>query len=116
MPAGAPTKYTDDMPDKIIAAMESGKSVVRFARDIRVHFDTIYEWAKVHPEFSEAFKKAKSYCEAHWEEWLVNNLENKQVNASLVKLYMTNRFGWADKKESHVVETIKQEDALKELE
>lgn len=114
--SGQPTKYTDDMPAKLIAAMESGKSATRFARDIRVHKDTLYEWAKVHPEFSDAFKKAKDYCEAHWEEWLVNNLDNKNVNAGLVKLFMTNRFGWTDKKETHVTATIKQEDALKELE
>jgi hypothetical protein len=116
MPGGQPTKYTADMPDKLIAAMESGKSAVRFAKDVRVHVDTLYEWAKVHPEFSDAFRKARGYCEAHWEEWLVNNLENKNVNSGLVKLFMSNRFGWTEKKESHVTAVVKQEDALKELE
>lgn len=99
-PGGRPTKYTNEMPGKILEAMTDGLSVVRFARQIGVHIDTIYEWAKVHPEFSEHFGRAKINCEAYWEDWLINNLCNKTVNGVLVKLFMTNRFGWSDKKET----------------
>ena len=32
----------------------------RFAHEIGVHYDTLREWVKVHPEFSEAWKRAKA--------------------------------------------------------
>lgn len=30
--------------------------------------DTLYEWSKVHPEFSGALKRAKEYSQAWWED------------------------------------------------
>src|SRR5689334_24184 len=102
-PVGRPTKYTDEMPAKILEFMGKGRSVERFASSIGVHKDTLYEWVKVHPEFSVAFKLAKQDCEVFWEDWLVNNFIQKKgqtVNSNLVKLFMTNRFGWTEKKET----------------
>lgn|SRR5574338_233963 len=112
---GRPTKYTSEMPAKLIEAMFEGKSVLRFCRDIRVDKDTFYEWVKVHPEFSAAFRQGKTDCEAFWEDWLVEHLGDKNVNGSLVRLFMTNRFGWSDKKDISNTLQMKPEDALKEL-
>lgn len=96
-PGGRPTLYREEYCDKLIAAMYEGKSVERFCRDIRVCKDTFYEWVKKHTLFADAFKLGRTDCEAYWEEWLVNRLESKDVNSNLVKLFMTNRFGWGDK-------------------
>src|SRR5579872_2600981 len=98
-PGGRPTKYTDEMPELLYNAMKAGKSVVRFCSDQDISNDTFYEWLKVHKEFSEAFAVSKMKCEAHWEEWLIENMRNKDCNSVLIKMFFTNRFGWSDKKE-----------------
>lgn len=35
-------------------------SIRKFAKSIGVHFDTIYEWVKVHKEFSDSFTHAQA--------------------------------------------------------
>lgn len=98
-PGGRPTKYHDGMPQILIDAMQAGKSVTRFCADQDISKPTFYKWVDEIEEFSYAFSRAKEKCESHWEDWLINHLEDKNVNAGLVKMYFTNRFGWADKQE-----------------
>lgn len=85
MPAGRPTKYTEEMPKKLLEFFDrplfeiiktkqliKGRLVEvdervparlptleRFAFEAGVHYDTLNEWSKVHPEFSEAYSTAK---------------------------------------------------------
>lgn len=106
---GRPTKYHDQMPERLACAMLQGKSVVRFCRDENIHPDSFYEWVKVHPEFSEAFGKGKKDCEAYWEDWLVENFNAEKVNSALVKLFFANRFDWHDKTESKAEVKVTQE-------
>lgn len=74
---GRPTKYRESYCDEIISFFDedpftasednNGKpaynacrlpTLERFAHNIGVHVDTLYEWASVHPVFSEAKKRA----------------------------------------------------------
>ena len=96
---GRPTKYTKEMPQKIYDYLAQGHSLTQFAVSIGVHKDTVYEWVKEHPEFSDAFARAKQASQAHWERELVSMMYDRNVNAPLVKMYFANRFGWSDKKE-----------------
>jgi hypothetical protein len=62
---GAPTKYQKDFhPQNFIELSNKGKCLAQIARAWNVHRDTIYEWAKKHPKFSDAIKKGKELCEA----------------------------------------------------
>ena len=112
---GAPSKYNDAIPALLAEAMHNGLSVERFCRNIRISKDTFYNWLKIHQDLSDAFHMGKNDCEAFWEDWLVNNLDNKNANAGLVKMFFTNRFGWSDKKETSNTVIVKHEDALKDL-
>jgi len=116
MAAGRPSKYRIEFIAELAAAMFIGKSVTRFCRDIRISKQCFYEWVKLHKDFGDAFEQGKDDCEAFWEDWLVENLANKDVNSTLVKLFMANRFGWSDKSESKHNVSVTQEDALKDLE
>lgn len=94
-----PTKYTDEMPEQLYAALEIGKSVTQFAAEQGVSRSTVYEWAEHHPEFSDALTRGQEASQAYWETQLQSMMYNKEVNAPLVKLYFANRFGWSDKQE-----------------
>src|SRR6267142_434787 len=94
---GRPTDYHDEMPILLYYAMSEGKSVTRFCRDVSIGRNTFYQWLDRHKEFKDAFDHSEVRCEAFWEDWLVNNFENKNVNSALIKMFFTNRFKWADK-------------------
>lgn len=111
---GRPTDYKPEYCQLIKKEMgENGLSLTRFASKIKVHKDTVYEWAKKHEQFSVALREAQQDCESYWEAWLTNNLENKNINPGLAKLYMTNRFGWSDRVEQNTHITFTQEEWLK---
>lgn len=112
---GRPTDYRDEYPMKLFMAMTEGKSVTRFCSEVNVARKTFYEWVEKHEEFRNAFDAGREKCEAHWEEWLINNLSNKEVNSPLVKLFFANRFGWHDKIESKHDVSVRQEDAIEHL-
>lgn len=64
MPGGRPTTYEDfklvSFPQMAyVACLEGGFTDVKLAKLFNCNADTIYEWKKDHPEFSEAIKKGK---------------------------------------------------------
>ena len=99
MTVGRPTKYTKEMPKRALEFIGSGKSVTQFAKEVGVAKSSIYEWADVHPEFSDALKQAQEHSQAVWEDKLESMMYSKEVNAPLVKLYFANRFRWHDRPE-----------------
>lgn len=65
---GRPTKYEPNwMLERIIEVGRLGGSKDKMASLIGVHIDTMYEWAKEHPEFSEALKIATQLSKVWWE-------------------------------------------------
>lgn len=98
-PGGRPTKYKPEYCDAIIAHMKRGGSIEEFSLEIEVDKTTLYEWMKVHEEFSNAVKKGKSFSEGWWEGVARQALFNKNFNHVLWYMNMKNRFGWKDKQE-----------------
>jgi hypothetical protein len=70
MPGGRPTAYLPEYCNQLIEHMSMGFSFPSFAGRIRVSIDTIYEWAKIHSEFSEAKSIGKSLELIWWEKIL----------------------------------------------
>lgn len=69
-----------------------------FASKIGVNIDTLYEWRKQHPEFSEAFTRAKLLQENIW---LVNSMGDL-YNAQFSKFFGINCMGYKEKQETAV--------------
>jgi hypothetical protein len=95
-PGGRPTKYHSDFVLQLEKAMQEGMTVERFCRNTRIHKDTFYAWVKKHKEFSDAFRGGKHDADAYWQEFALNNLDNRSLNTNLFKLYMANCHGWSD--------------------
>ncbi len=72
--------------------------VMEFSRKIGVCRDTIYEWAKQHPEFSDALTRAQEMGES----MTVSNAMMGFYNPNFTQLVMKNRYGWKDKKDLDV--------------
>lgn len=68
MGPGRPSSYKPEYCQTLIEHMASGLSFESFAGKIGVDRDTLYEWTKVHPEFSDAKKKGTEACLFWWEQ------------------------------------------------
>lgn len=86
-------------------------SLAGFAILIGFHRDTIHEWSKVHPEFSDAYKMAKDYQE----NYILINGTKGLINSSFSIFTAKNILNWRDKHDvEQTVNTVAISD--KELE
>lgn len=109
MVAGRPTKYKPEYCELIIEKMSKGLSVVQFAAEIGVAKHSIYEWADVHPKFSDALKKGQTACEGYWERIIqAKSVKKLPGSDALLKFWMQNRFRWSEK----VDQNIKSEESI----
>lgn len=61
---GRPTKYRPDMADQAEKLCKLGATDAELAEFFEVHEDTVNEWKRVHPEFSESIKRGKTLADA----------------------------------------------------
>lgn len=92
MSRGRPSAYSPDHCETVIELGKLGKSVVQMACALDVHKDTLYEWAKVHEDFSDAFTRARQHSQDWWETKAQIGLETPGFNASLWSRSMAARF------------------------
>lgn len=132
MPAGRPTKYKPEYCEQMIEFFDREPTEKRFksrveddekgtkttyeerginlptftsfARKIGVCDDTVNEWAKVHPAFSEAVGICKKLQEDIWK---INAL-NGNYNSTFAVFLGKNVFGYKDKSEVDTTHTINQ--------
>jgi transposase-like protein len=64
MPAGRPTKYTEDFVRIAYEVMSLGATVEKLAKVINVNPDTIYQWQKKYPEFSESLQRGRDHFDS----------------------------------------------------
>jgi len=115
---GQPTLYKPEYCEMLIEHMAKGLSFESFAAITNTCDDTLYEWAKVHEEFSAAKKAAFQKCRLFWENLGVSHIMNesfgkgegsKSLNSAVWIYNMKCRFPkqWRDQTE-HIIEA-KQE-------
>lgn len=103
---GAPTKYRKEFHcDDFIRLAEQGKTLAQIAAAWKVNRDTVFEWAKVHKEFSDTIKRGRQLAEA----WYMNvgqaamlgqaKVDGVKVNVNLgMFCWLTkNMFHWTDR-------------------
>lgn len=110
---GRPSKYKPEYCEQLVEHMNSGLSFESFAAVIGVNRDTLYEWTKVHSEFSDAQKEGLDKSLLFWEKLGIDNIINtsesesfgegqgssksRSLNSSVYIFNMKNRFKWKDK-------------------
>jgi len=94
-----PTKYLPEYCDQLIEHMEGGLSFESFAGVLKVNKDSLYEWKKVYPEFSEAHGIGISANLLFWERGGRQISIKGGGNSNAWKYNMANRHGWREKSE-----------------
>lgn len=102
MPAGRPTDYKPEFCELLIEHMGEGFSFEAFAGVVNCNRDTLYEWANVHPEFSDAKKIGFERNRLTWERIGIDLARKGDGNATAFIFNMKNRFPkeWRDKIET----------------
>lgn len=98
---GRPSDYKPEYCQALMDHMAEGYSFESFAATIGKHRDTLYEWEKVHPAFSDSKKKGRELGLLEWEKIGKRGITGKIPffnNASYI-FTMKNRFPdlWYDK-------------------
>lgn len=62
---GRPTKYDPALNESVEKFCKLGATDKELADFLNVNEDTVHEWKKVHPEFSESIKKGKEIADAN---------------------------------------------------
>lgn len=105
---GRPSKYSEAYCQEVISFMAQGFSVTAFAGEIGVNRDTVYEWARVHPDFSDSLTKAHAKRMRWWEERLCNMAQTGTGNAASIIFALKNLQpeDWRDKLEVANTQTV----------
>lgn len=90
---GRPSSYDPAYCERVIELGKEGASVVEMAADIGVCRATLEEnWPAAHPEFLEAFTRAKLHSQAWWEKTGRVGMVENTINASIWSRSMAARF------------------------
>ena len=101
---GRPTKYDPNFIDEAVNYLQStGRentslpTIEGFAIWLKVHRDTLYQWAKLYKDFSDTLKE----IEMLQKQQLIDDgiYGGKEVNATIVKLLLQNNHGMREKQD-----------------
>jgi hypothetical protein len=100
MAGGRPSVYQENYCVQVVEWGAAGKSVTWMAAQLDVSRDTIYEWAKVHSEFSDALTRAREKAQAWWEDQGQDGIKSPMFNGGVWAKNMGARFkaDWGDTK------------------
>ncbi len=95
---GRPSKYKPEFCARLLEHCAGGLSIESFAGRIGVCTDTVFHWANVHPDFSDAIKKGRAMSQLWWEETGISGMKNEIpfFSAAIWIFNMKNRFRWRD--------------------
>lgn len=101
MPAGRPSEYDPSYCEKVMEWGAAGKSRTWMAAKIGICRDTIYQWERNHPEFSDALKRAKALEQMWWEDSGQDGMTGDKFNGQVWGRSMAARFpdDWREKSE-----------------
>ncbi len=102
MPAGRPSEYDPAYCDRIVELGKTGASLVEMAFEFGVTKQTLHNWTDAHPEFLDAFTRAKMASQVWWERKGRDGMEksSQEFQASIWSRSMAARFpeDWTEKK------------------
>lgn len=93
-----PTKYKAEYCEFSVKFMGKGFSKEALAGRLGVSRDTIYEWCKANPAFSDAIKRGESRSIYFWEKKGLDGMMGKikHFKPAVWIFTMKRRFGWRD--------------------
>lgn len=89
---GRPSSYDPAYCERVIELGNQGASVAEMAHEIGVVKQTLYDWAEAHPEFLDAFTRARLASQVWWEREGKANLKTSGYQSAMWSRSMAARF------------------------
>ena len=102
---GQPTKYKPEYCESVVELSREGATLTALAVELGVSRDTLYEWQKVHPQFSDACTRARDVARKWWEQVMADQSTGRNNGNSGALLFaMKNQFpdDYRDRREHKV--------------
>jgi hypothetical protein len=95
-----PSEYKQEYCDLVVQWGGTGKSLAWMAAELDVSRECLYEWMRVHPEFSDAMTRARDKSQKWWEDAGQTGMVAPGFNASVWSRSMAARFpqDWREQK------------------
>jgi len=93
---GRPSEYRPEYCQVVIDHMALGFSLTAFAGSVRVAKDTVYEWIKVYPQFSDAVARARAARVYALETKLLRSRIGAETSAAIFALRNADPTEWRD--------------------
>lgn len=93
-PVGRPSNYNPNFIPKVEAFGKEGYSLVEIASELGISRASMYDWARIYPEFSAALTRAREDSQAWWERQGRLGIFKKdvEIDSNLWFRNITNRF------------------------
>lgn len=97
-----PSEYQPEYCDLVVEFGKQGKSLAWMAAEFGVSRECMYEWMRVHPQFSDAMARGRAASQQWWEDAGQNGMMGPGFNASIWSRSMAARFpdDWREKNET----------------
>jgi len=91
---GRPTKYTRDIPEKVLEACKKGEclTIASICVLLDIDRDTYMNWLVKFPDFSHSIKKGLEYRKNHMERMALTGINGEKFNAAPWIFLMKNMF------------------------
>ena len=93
-PVGRPTKFDPNKIPELLEAAKNGASKAKLAVILGIHRDTLYDWTRSNPEFSDIVKQCEVLSQVWWEDQGMMGMTgvNPEFNATAFIFQVKNRF------------------------
>nr|MDT0252728.1 helix-turn-helix domain-containing protein [Endozoicomonas sp.] len=101
----AKSKYNAAMCDQVKELMATGLSRKATATEMGISYNTFLSYIDKYEEFAVAVAQADVLAEVFWEDRYMQGALgiNKDVQPSMLIMYMKNRYHWRDRQEQTVI-------------
>ncbi len=89
---GRPTKYKKEYCEQLIEWMREGRSFWTFASTVPCTIETLSEWCRVHPEFSEAKRLGRVHEQKWWDDLHRKCSATGEGNSTMIVWAQKNKF------------------------
>lgn len=97
MTAGRPTDFKESYGEEILSLMASGLSLAAAAAELGIHRQRVYDWLKIHPEFSDTIRLAQVKRQLFLERRLLSAEAGPVVTSTIFALKNAGPDDWREK-------------------
>ncbi len=96
-PGGRPSKYNQDIADKIVQGLSMGKTLIKVCDELKIGYSTVTRWIVENKEFGEKYTRARENQIDYLAEDIIQIAEDDSLSPETRRLMIDARKWYAGK-------------------